>query len=49
MIFGYLSAKGAEKTAAKEKAAKAMVPGDHGSTYGGNPLATAAINVVFEQ
>ncbi|MBQ1278746.1 MAG: aspartate aminotransferase family protein, partial [Thermoguttaceae bacterium] len=34
---------------AKEKAAKAMVPGDHGSTYGGNPLATAAINVVFEQ
>ena len=34
---------------AKEKAAKAMVPGDHGSTDGGNPLATAAINVVFEQ
>lgn len=34
---------------AKEKAAKAMVPGDHGSTYGGNPLATAAINAVFEQ
>ena len=34
---------------AKENAAKAMVPGDHGSTYGGNPLATAAINAVFEQ
>ncbi|MDD3225396.1 MAG: aspartate aminotransferase family protein [Clostridium sp.] len=26
---------------AKEKAASAFVPGDHGNTYGGNPLATA--------
>lgn len=33
---------------AKEGVAKAMVPGDHGTTYGGNPLATAAINVVFD-
>lgn len=33
---------------AKEEVAKAMVPGDHGTTYGGNPLATAAINVVFD-
>lgn len=33
---------------AKEDVAKAMVPGDHGTTYGGNPLATAAINVVFD-
>jgi acetylornithine aminotransferase len=27
---------------AKEKAAKAFEPGTHGSTFGGNPLATAA-------
>ena len=33
---------------AKEEVAKAMVPGDHGTTYGGNPLATAAINAVFD-
>lgn len=33
---------------AKEEVAKAMVPGDHGTTYGGNPLATAAINIVFD-
>lgn len=32
-----------------EKAAKnSLVPGDHGTTYGGNPLATAAVNKVFE-
>ena len=31
-----------------EKAAKAsLVPGDHGTTYGGNPLATAAAAAVF--
>lgn len=30
-----------------EKASHALVPGDHGTTYGGNPLATAAINEVF--
>lgn len=30
-----------------EKAA-ALVPGDHGTTYGGNPLATAAVNRVLE-
>lgn len=30
-----------------EKAA-ALKPGDHGTTYGGNPLATAAINAVFD-
>ena len=30
-----------------EKAA-ALVPGDHGSTYGGNPLATTAINQVLD-
>jgi acetylornithine/N-succinyldiaminopimelate aminotransferase len=33
---------------ANEKVAKAMVPGDHGTTYGGNPFVTAAINIVFE-
>lgn len=31
-----------------ERVANAMVPGDHGTTYGGNPLATAAVNQVFE-
>ena len=33
-----------------EKTAKAsLVPGDHGTTYGGNPLACAAVNAVFAQ
>lgn len=34
--------------AAVEKYASAMCPGDHGTTYGGNPLATAAVCKVFE-
>ncbi len=34
--------------AAVEKAAAAFVPGDHGTTYGGNPLAAAAVCKVFE-
>ncbi len=34
---------------AKEEVAKALVPGDHGSTYGGNPLACAAAVEVFNQ
>lgn len=34
--------------AAKENVAKAMVPGDHGTTYGGNPLAGAAVSKVFD-
>ena len=29
------------------KAATAMVPGDHGTTYGGNPLVTAAAGAVL--
>ena len=33
---------------AKEKVASAMVPGDHGSTYGGNPFVTAAVSKVFD-
>jgi acetylornithine/N-succinyldiaminopimelate aminotransferase len=33
---------------ATEKAAKGMVPGTHGSTYGGNPLATAMGNAVLD-
>lgn len=33
-----------------EKTAKAsLVPGDHGTTYGGNPLACAAVAAVFDQ
>lgn len=35
--------------AAREEVAKALVPGDHGTTYGGNPLACAAVNEVFRQ
>ena len=31
-----------------EKAAHALVPGDHGTTYGGNPFATAAVGKVFD-
>lgn len=33
---------------AVEAVAKAFVPGDHGTTYGGNPLATAAVSTVFD-
>jgi acetylornithine/N-succinyldiaminopimelate aminotransferase len=34
---------------ATEKAAAGMVPGTHGSTYGGNPLATAVGNAVWDE
>ncbi|MDD7404118.1 MAG: aspartate aminotransferase family protein [Butyribacter sp.] len=34
--------------AAVSKFADAMCPGDHGTTYGGNPLATAAVCKVYE-
>ncbi|ABX42319.1 aspartate aminotransferase family protein [Lachnoclostridium phytofermentans] len=34
--------------AAKESVANALEPGDHGTTYGGNPLATAAVSKVFD-
>lgn len=33
---------------AKEEVANALVPGDHGTTYGGNSLATAATNAVLD-
>lgn len=33
---------------AKEKVAKALVPGSHGSTFGGGPLACAAGNAVLD-
>ena len=32
-----------------KKVAKAMVPGTHGSTFGGNPLAMAVGNAVLDQ
>ena len=31
-----------------EKASHALVPGDHGTTYGGNPFATRAVSTVFD-
>jgi acetylornithine/N-succinyldiaminopimelate aminotransferase len=34
--------------AAKEIVAAAFEPGDHGTTYGGNPFATAAVSKVFD-
>lgn len=34
---------------AKQKIADSFKPGDHASTFGGNPLATAAGNVVFDK
>lgn len=33
---------------AVEEVAESFVPGDHGTTYGGNPLACAAVSKVFE-
>lgn len=34
----------------KERVAeKSLVPGDHGTTYGGNPFVGAAVSVVFDQ
>lgn len=33
---------------ATEKVAKAFVPGDHGTTYGGNPFVLAAVSKVFD-
>ncbi len=33
---------------AKENVAAAMVPGDHGTTYGGNPFVCAAVSKVFD-
>ena len=34
--------------AATDRVAKAFTAGDHGSTYGGNPFATAAVSKVFD-
>lgn len=34
--------------AATKKVAQAFEPGDHGTTYGGNPFVTAAVNKVFD-
>ncbi|MBQ9644701.1 MAG: aspartate aminotransferase family protein [Lachnospiraceae bacterium] len=33
----------------EETAAKSLVPGDHGTTYGGNPFAAAAVREVLRQ
>lgn len=35
--------------AARGKAAKVLEPGDHGTTYGWNPLAATAVKTVFEE
>ncbi len=35
--------------ATTEKIANALVPGDHGTTFGGNPLAAAAVNATLSQ
>lgn len=35
--------------AATEEAAAAYEPGDHGTTYGGNPFATQAVSTVFDR
>ena len=38
--------------AARTDVAKALVPGDHGTTFGGNPLASAAVvavNHIFKE
>ena len=32
----------------KKVAEHSLVPGDHGTTYGGNPLACAAVSAVFD-
>ena len=32
----------------EKAAASSLVPGDHGTTYGGNPLACAAVSTVFD-
>lgn len=34
--------------AASKKASGVLVPGDHGTTYGGNPFVLAAVNKVFD-
>ncbi len=34
--------------AATEEVAGAFIPGDHGTTYGGNPFVTAAVSKVFD-
>ncbi len=34
--------------AATDKVAEAMVPGDHGTTYGGNPFACAAVSKILD-
>ena len=33
---------------AGKKTCNSLVPGDHGTTYGGNPLATTAVSTVFD-
>ena len=32
----------------EKTAAASLVPGDHGTTYGGNPLACAAVSAVLD-
>ena len=37
-----------ERLVSRKVAEKSLAPGDHGTTYGGNPFATAAVSAVYD-